>query len=372
MTLIRGLEGVIATSSSISAIIDDTLTYVGYKIEDLAEFASFEEIVYLLWHLELPNKEQLAEIKIKLAEASDLPEELHTFLRNNNLQDAHPMTILRTAVSILGMYDPESEDMSKEANYRKAIRLQAQIATLVAAFSRYRKGLQPIAPRKDLSYASNFLHMMNGKQPSALEEEAFNKALVLHADHELNASTFTARVCVGTLSDMYSGVTSAIGALKGPLHGGANENVMKMLLEIGEVQNVDTFINDALENKKKIMGFGHRVYRKGDPRAAILKEMSRQLCIITGQQEYFKMSEKIEQKMTSEKNIPPNVDFYSATVYNSLEIETDLFTPIFAVSRMSGWVAHILEQYENNRLIRPRADYTGPQTQKFIPIEKRA
>lgn len=370
MTATRGLEGVVATTSSISSIIDDTLTYVGYDIDDLAENASFEEVIYLLWHLKLPNKEQLAALKQQLADNMELPqgliESLKAFPKN-----VHPMAVLRTAVSQLGLYDDEADVMEEKANYDKAIRLQAKMPAIVAAYARIRKGLEPVSPRKDFSFAENFLYMLKGEEPNTIAVEAIDKALVLHADHELNASTFTARVCVATLSDIYSGVTSAIGALKGPLHGGANEQVMKMLSEIGSLEKVDSYVYDKLENKEKIMGFGHRVYRKGDPRAKHLKEMSRKLTELTGEPHWFEMSNKIAQIVTSEKNLPPNVDFYSASVYHSLGVDHDLFTPIFAVSRVSGWLAHILEQYENNRLIRPRAEYAGPGKQSYIPLEKR-
>jgi citrate synthase len=371
MTVTKGLEGIVATTSSISSIIDDTLTYVGYDIDDLAENATFEEVIYLLWHRKLPNSAQLAELTTQLAENAGLPKEVLEHFKMYAIDKVHPMAALRTAISLLGLYDDQADDMSVDANYLKAIRLQAKIPSIVTAFARVRKGLEPVAPRTDLSFAANFLYMLSGKEPSPIEEEAFNKALVLHADHELNASTFTARVCVATLSDIYSGVTAAIGALKGPLHGGANEAVMKMLTEIGDVDNVESYINNKLENKEKIMGFGHRVYRKGDPRAKHLKEMSKKLTELTGQPQYYNMSTKIEDIVTSQKNLPPNVDFYSASVYHSLGVDHDLFTPIFAVSRASGWLAHILEQYENNRLIRPRAEYTGPGMQKYIPMEKR-
>src|SRR5690606_8686249 len=253
----------------------------------------------------------------------------------------------------------------------KAIRLQAKIPTIVTAFSRVRKGLEPIAPRTDLSFAANFLYMLNGEEPSEIAVEAFNKALVLHADHELNASTFTARVCVATLSDVYSGITAAIGALKGPLNDGANDADMKILNEIGQAENAENYVKAKLANKQKIMGFGHRVYRKSDTRAKHLKAMSQKLTSITGEQKWYEMSTKIEEIVTSEKPLPPNVDFYSASVYHSLGIDHDLFTPIFAVSRVSGWLAHILEQYDNNRLIRPRAEYTGPGMQKYVQIEQR-
>lgn len=371
MTSTRGLEGVVATESSISSIIDDTLTYVGYDIDDLAENASFEEVVYLLWHKRLPKEDELAELKKQLSDNMSLPQEIINHFKTYPIEKVHPMSALRSAVSLLGLYDDLSEDMSDEANYQKAINLQAKIATIVTAFSRVRKGLDPVEPRADLGYAANFLYMLSGKEPEAIEIEAFDKALVLHADHELNASTFTARVCVATLSDMYSGVTAAIGALKGPLHGGANEQVMKMLSEIGSEDNAEAYIQEKLANKEKIMGFGHRVYRKGDPRAKHLREMSKQLTKIRGEEKWYNMSIRVEAAFTAEKPLPPNVDFYSASVYHSLGIDHDLFTPIFAVSRVSGWIAHILEQYENNRLIRPRADYVGPGMQKYVPINER-
>nr|WP_295969901.1 citrate synthase [uncultured Bacillus sp.] len=371
MTVTRGLEGVVATSSSISSIIDDTLTYVGFNIDDLTENASFEEVIYLLWHRKLPTKAQLDELKQQLADNAELPQGVLDHFKMYPINKVHPMAALRTAVSLLGLYDEEADVMDAEANYRKAIRLQAKLPTIVTAFSRIRKGLAPIAPRKGLSLPANFLYMLTGQEPSQLAEEAFNKALILHADHELNASTFTARVCVATLSDVYSGVTSAISALKGPLHGGANEAVMKMLTEIGSLENVEPYIRGKMANKEKIMGFGHRVYRKGDPRAKHLKAMSEKLTKLTGESELYEMSLKIESIVNGEKNLPPNVDFYSASMYHSLGIDHDLFTPIFAVSRVSGWLAHILEQYENNRLIRPRAEYTGPGMQKYISIEAR-
>ncbi|MCK1996671.1 citrate synthase [Psychrobacillus psychrodurans] len=371
MTTTKGLEGIVAAETSISSIIDDTLTYVGYDIDDLANNASFEEVVYLLWHKRLPNAAELAELKQQLADNMAVPQEVLNHFKTFPINDVHPMTALRTTVSMLALYDDAAEDMSDEANYLKAIKLQAKIPTLVTAFSRVRKGLEPVAPKTDLGYAANFLYMLHGKLPQDIEIEAFDKALVLHADHELNASTFTARVCVATLSDIYSGVVAAIGALKGPLHGGANEQVMKMLTEIDTLDNVDAYINEKLENKVKIMGFGHRVYRKGDPRAKHLREMSKKLTTLNGESKLYDMSIRIDEIVTGQKNLPPNVDFYSASVYHSLKIDHDLFTPIFAVSRVSGWSAHILEQYANNRLIRPRAEYVGPGMQKYIPIEER-
>ncbi|AGE80467.1 TPA: citrate synthase [Bacillus thuringiensis] len=371
MTVIRGLEGVVATTSSVSSIIDDTLTYVGYNIDDLAENATFEEVVYLLWHRKLPNEKELAEFNEIVSEYYKVPGEILTYLKQVDLKIAHPMSVLRTAISMLSLYDESAEIMDEKSNYLKAVKLQAQVGTLVAAYARIRKGLDVVEPRKDLSLAANFLYMLNDREPNEVEIEAFDKALVLHADHELNASTFTARVCVATLSDVYSGITAAIGALKGPLHGGANENVMKMLTEIGEEENVESYIHNALQNKVKIMGFGHRVYEQGDPRAKHLREMSKRLCVLLGEEKWYNMSIKIEDIVTKEKGLPPNVDFYSASVYHCLGIDHDLFTPIFAISRMSGWLAHILEQYENNRLIRPRADYNGPTHQVYVPIAQR-
>jgi citrate synthase len=371
VTVTRGLEGVVATSSSISSIIDDTLTYVGYNIDELADNASFEEVIYLLWHRKLPTATELAELKQQLADNMELPKEVIEHFKMYPIGEVHPMAAIRTVVSLLGLYDEEADVMEVDANYRKAIRLQAKMPAIVAAFSRVRAGLEPVSPRTDLSFAANFLYMLTGNEPDAIAVEALDKALVLHADHELNASTFTARVCVATLSDVYSGVTAAIGALKGPLHGGANEAVMKMLKEIGSVENVDAYVRGKLANKEKIMGFGHRVYRQGDPRAKHLKKMSEKLTALTGEPHWYTMSVEIDKIVTGEKNLPPNVDFYSASMYHSLGIDHDLFTPIFAVSRVSGWLAHILEQYENNRLIRPRADYTGPGMQSYIPINQR-
>ncbi|MGX4669888.1 citrate synthase [Cerasibacillus sp. JNUCC 74] len=367
----KGLEGVVATQSSISSIIDDQLTYVGYKIDDLAEYSSFEEVIYLLWNQKLPNQAELDGLKQELAANMELPDGIVKHFRSYDLSTVHPMAALRTAVSLLGLYDDEAEVMSPDANQRKAIRIQAKIASIVTAFARIRKGQDPVKPKQDYSYAENFLYMLNEEDPKDIEVEAINKALVLHADHELNASTFTARVCVATLSDIYSGITAAIGALKGPLHGGANERVMQMLMEIGEEENVIPYIKEKLDNKEKIMGMGHRVYRNGDPRAKFLKEMSKQLTELTGQPKWYNMSVKIEDYIKEHKGLPANVDFYSASVYHSLGIDHDLFTPIFAVSRTSGWLAHILEQYTDNRLIRPRADYTGPKSPKYITIDQR-
>ncbi|TDG00726.1 citrate synthase [Paenibacillus piri] len=370
MTATKGLEGIVATTSSISSIIDGVLTYRGIDIDDLAENATFEEVAYLLWYGKLPNRSELARLLKDLNQFAAVPPQVIDQIKTYP-KDTNSMAALRSAVSSLSLYDNEANDMSQESNLRKAIKLQAQIPTIIAAFARIREGKEPIAPKSCDSVAENFLYMLIGKDPDKVAIEALDKALVLHADHELNASTFAARVTVATLSDIYSGVTSAIGALKGPLHGGANEAVMAMLEEIGTADNAEAYVNKKLENKEKIMGFGHRVYKNGDPRAKHLQKMSQELGKITGNLNWYNMSIKIEELVTGQKGLKPNVDFYSASVYTSLEIPRDLFTPIFAISRASGWTAHILEQYENNRLIRPRAEYTGLSNQKYIPIENR-
>src|SRR5690625_6511629 len=289
MSATKGLEGIVATQSSICSIIDDKLYYDEYTIDDLAENDFFEEVVYLLWNRELPTKEQLEKIRTDLANNMELPQGVIDHLRSYDSSKVHPMAALRTAISLLGMYDEEADVMEKEANKRKAIRLQAQVATIVAAFSRIRNGKDPVEPKKDVSFAENFLYMLNGKEPEDVEIEAIDKALVLHADHELNASTFAARVCVATLSDVYSGITSAIGTLKGPLHGGVNEQVMAMLTEIGEEENAIPYVKNKLDNKEKIMGMGHRVYRTGDPRAKHLQRMSEKLTKLTGQEKWYRM-----------------------------------------------------------------------------------
>lgn len=367
----RGLEGVVAAESSVSSIIDGVLTYRGYNIDDLADHATFEEVIYLLWYGKLPNQEELAQLTNELAQNAQIPDELIAQMRTYP-KTIHPMAALRTAVSALALYDAAADQVdNKDANLSKAIRLQAKISTIVTTFARLREGKEPVAPRADLGFAANFLYMLTGENPSDISIEAFNKALVLHADHEFNASTFTARVTVATLSDMYSGVTAAIGALKGPLHGGANEQVMAMLQRINDPAKAEEYVMDALARKEKIMGFGHRVYKDGDPRAKHLKAMSKQLTTITGEAKWYEMSVKIDEVVVREKGLLPNVDFYSASVYHSLGLAGDLFTPIFAVSRTSGWIAHILEQYENNRLIRPRADYVGPEKQAYVPLEQR-
>ncbi len=366
----KGLEGVVALESGISSIIGSVLTYRGIGIDELAESASYEEVVYLLWNSRLPNRAELADLDQQLKASANLPAQIIEWIKTFP-PSVHPMDALRTAVSALGLYDPDTADMSKEANLRKAIRLTAQIPTIVCAIGRARDGKEPIGPRADLSIAANFVYMLTGDEPDPIAVKAIDTALVLHADHELNASTFSARETVSTLADMHSGVVSAIGTLKGPLHGGANEAVMRMLLKVGSMEKIDQFIEDALANKEKIMGFGHRVYKNGDPRAKHLKLMSEKLSQLKGDTRWYDMSVRIDDTVVKEKGLLPNVDFYSASVYYMLGIPIDLFTPVFATSRISGWLAHIMEQYADNRLIRPRADYTGPVDQHYIPIDER-
>lgn len=373
MTVSKGLENVYVAETSISSIIDDTLKYVGYSIDDLVtNNVSFEEVVYLLWHLRLPNKQELIKFKDEISEHMAVSETIITSLRMQNHQKLHPMSVLRTTVSMLGVFDTESELDDGESIYKKGLRLQAKMPTIVAAFSRIRRGLDPIPPKQGLSVAANFLYMITGEEADPLSVEAMNKALVLHADHEFNASTFTARVCVATLSDVYSGVTAAIGALKGPLHGGANERVFDMLVEIDDASsNVRDYIQYKIDQKQKIMGFGHRVYRGGDPRAKHLKEMSERLTKEKDEEKWYILSCQVEEAVWDLKHLRPNVDFYSASVYHALGIDVDLFTLVFSVSRVSGWLAHIFEQYRDNRLIRPRAIYVGPESRDYQPIEKR-
>ncbi|MNI12533.1 Citrate synthase 2 [compost metagenome] len=334
MTATKGLEGIVATTSSISSIVDGVLTYRGYDIDDLAENATFEETAYLLWFGNLPTTPELQALQRDLSAFAPIPEQVIAQMKLYP-KEANTMAALRSAVSSLALYDEAADDMSREANEIKAVKLQAQIPTVVAALARIRKGLEPVAPKEGLSLAENFLYMLWGKQPDIISVKALDAALVLHADHELNASTFASRVTVATLSDIYSGVTSAIGALKGPLHGGANEAVMKMLEEIGSLDAVEPYIQGKLERREKIMGFGHRVYKNGDPRAKHLMKMSHELGLMKNDTTLYEMSVKVEELITSQKGLKPNVDFYSASVYTQLGIERELFTPIFAISRTS-------------------------------------
>jgi citrate synthase len=369
-----GLEDIVVATSSICYLDGErgVLAYRGYDIHDLAQ-ATFEEVCYLLWQGRLPNKAELGDVQSQLAAARRLPEGVLRLMRS--LPPGNAMDALRTLVSSLSHYDPGANDMSPDGRYRTSVTLTAQVATVVATAGRLAQGGGVIEPDPALGHAANFLYMLTGKRPSQLEARALDVALVLHADHEFNASTFAGRVAAATLTDVHSAMVAAIGALKGPLHGGANTDVMKLLLEIGADatnQKVEEIIRAKLARKEKIPGFGHRVYRTEDPRATHLRRMSEELCRRTGNLRWFEMSQVIEQVVKTAKKLNANVDFYSATTYYALGIPVDLFTPVFAVSRMSGWTAHVLEQYANNRLIRPRAEYTGPSfPQTYIPLDRR-
>jgi 2-methylcitrate synthase len=369
-----GLEGVVATTSSICYIDGDqgVLAYRGLDIHELADNSNFEETCFLLWFGRLPKRNELKELHDRLVEERKLDASILSLMRMAP-KHALPMDVLRTAVSALSFYDPEEKNNDREANVHKAIRLTSQIAMIVAAYDRIRKGKNVVEPDRSLSHAANFLLMLNGTQPSATAERALDIALILHADHELNASTFAARVTAATLSDMHSAVTSAIGALKGPLHGGANEAVFHILEAIdGSGADPVEFVKGMLAQKKKIPGFGHRVYHTEDPRATHLRTMSRDLGKSSGQGKWFEASKRIEEFVKADKKLNANVDFYSASTYHALGIDVDLFTPVFAVSRVSGWTAHVIEQLEDNRLIRPRADYIGPAyPQHYVPMQQR-
>jgi citrate synthase len=370
----KGLEGVVATNSSICYIDGDRgiLAYRGIDIHELADNSSFEETCYLLWFGRLPKRDELKDLQQKLAEERKLDPAIFDFLRRAP-KTALPMDVLRTAVSALSFYDPEDRKNDHEANVHKAIRLTSEIAVIVAAYDRIRKGKNVVEPDKSLSHAANFLLQLTGTKPSSTAERALDIALILHADHELNASTFAARVTAATLSDMHSAITSAIGALKGPLHGGANEAVFQILQDIDRSKaDPIVYVKGMLAQKKKVPGFGHRVYHTEDPRATHLRKMSHDLGESSGQRQWYDMSEKIEHFVKAEKKLNANVDFYSASTYHTLGIELDLFTPIFAVSRISGWTAHVIEQLDDNRLIRPRAEYMGPEyPNPYVPIDKR-
>src|SRR5271165_1354161 len=370
----KGLEGIVATNSSICYIDGDrgVLAYRGIDIHELADHSNFEETCYLLWFGRLPNQGELKNLRERLAQERHLDPAIIQFLRSVP-QTALPMDVLRTAVSALAFYDADEKNNDHDANIRKAIRLTSQIAMVVAAYDRIRKGKPVVEADRSLSHAANFLLQLNGTKPSATAERALDIALILHADHELNASTFAARVTAATLSDMHSAITSAIGALKGPLHGEANEAVFRILESIDskKADPVD-YVRDMLAQKKKIPGFGHRVYHTEDPRATHLRVMSRDLGRSSGQPQWYEMSEEIEKFVRAEKKLNANVDFYSASTYHVLGIDEDLFTPVFAISRISGWAAHVIEQLDDNRLIRPRAEYIGPEyPSPYIAIEER-
>ena len=368
-----GLKGVIALDSELTYINgqEGELVYRGYSIEDLASKAAYEEVVYLLWNGTLPNQDELDAFTAGFRAARALPQPILDWLRTVPAE-AHPMAVLRTAVSSLGLYDEEAESMDPEANVRKATRALAQIPAIIAAFARLREGKDPIAPLDEGSMAYNFLYMLNGEAPGEAAERIFNTCLVLHADHGLNASTFTGRVIGSTLSDLYSALTGSIGALKGPLHGGANREVMRMLLDIDSSEkDAVSYVEERLEKGERVMGFGHRVYKTMDPRAAILRDMVKDLSEETGDMKWYDYSMAILETVRDAKGLDPNVDFFSASTYYQLGLDPDLFTPIFALSRTAGWSANLLEQWSANQLIRPRAEYVGPKGLTFAPIEER-
>lgn len=367
----KGLEGVVAGNTALSVIDgqEGLLSYCGYNIHDLVK-GSFEETAYLLLNLKLPTQSELEEFSKNVEEESSLPQEVIKMI-SSLPSGVNAMAALRGVFSALAYYDDESEDISDEANRRKAIRLIAKTPIAVATFHRIRNGQEPLMPKSGQSIAWNFLYMLFGEEPSEAKVRLMDTALILHADHGFNASTFTCRVIAATLSDIYSAVTGAVGALKGPLHGGANERVMRMLLEVGSVEETEAWLRGALERKEKIMGFGHRVYKTEDPRATHLRAMSKDLAEDTGQQKWYEMSRIIEDILINEKGLNPNVDFYSASSYYMMGIPIDLYTPIFAVSRVSGWVAHYIEQNNDNRLIRPGSIYVGEKDLTYVPLNER-
>ena len=367
-----GLRGVVAAQSAIGDVNGEQgiLIYQGYDIHDLAEHSTFEEVVFLLWNGRLPKSDELVALTADLRANYGAPQQVIEMMRHFP-KDADPMDVLRTAVSSLDFYDDGSHATDRESAMRSAVNITGQIGTIAAAWDRIRNGNEPIAPDTNLSIAENFLYMLRGEKPDADEARMFDIALILHADHELNASTFTTRVVAGTLAGMYGAVTAGIAALAGPLHGGANTNVMKMLIEIDDPAKIDAWVDDALATKKKIMGIGHAVYKTEDPRATWLRKFSKTMADKTGITKWYEMSQRIEQLMLEKKGMHPNVDFYSASTYYLMNIPLDLYTPIFAVSRISGWTGHILEQYGNNKLIRPRAEYIGARDLKYVAIGDR-
>ena len=367
-----GLEGIITGKSSICEVDEENceLYYRGYSILDLAEHSNFEEVAYLLLKGELPGKKDFDEFREQLSIEREIPQEVDEVLKGLPAK-TDPMDVLKIAVGILHTVDPDASSNEEEANMRKAIRLLAKIPTLIADQYHFSHGNEPVKPNPHLSLAANFLYMLKGKEPEAFESDALDKSLILYAEHELNASTFAARVVVSTLSDMHSGIIAAIGGLKGPLHGGANERAMEMLLDIGEPEKAESWIKNALIQKKKIMGFGHRVYKKMDPRNPVIKKMSKELGERQGVNKWFEISEIVEKIIDREKGLHPNLDFYASSSYYLLGIPIPLYTPIFVASRVSGWIAHVMEQYSDNRLIRPRAEYTGEKKREYLPIEDR-
>lgn len=371
-----GLRGVVAAASSIGDVNGEKgeLIYQGVNIHDLATKSTFEEVVFLLWNGRLPKRAELDELRKNIAASYQLQPEIVELIKGMYARvprSADPMDALRTVVSALAMFDEESRVMTRESNIRVATRLTARFPTIVAAMERARNNLDFVEPKPELNIATNFLYMMKGEMPDEFDAHVLDVALILQADHELNASTFTCRVVAGTLADMYSAVTAGLGALSGPLHGGANTAIMRILLEIGSSDNVESYVKDALAKKKKIMGFGHAVYKTEDPRATHLRRFSKEMGERKGDTKWYDMTAKLEEVMKREKGLLPNVDAYSASTYYMMGIPLDLYTPIFAISRISGWTAHILEQYADNKLIRPRAEYVGPRNVPYVPIDER-
>lgn len=367
----KGLEGVVACTTKISFIVGDTLNFRGYTIDDLVENSNFEEVTYLLWNNRLPKTSELESFKTELNKEMALSPDFIKVLKTIPTK-VHPMAWLRTAVSLMGHWDKDAEDMSVEAHHRKAVRLTAKMGSLVCAFEAIRNNREPVNPQAGKSMAWNFMYMLSGgKEPDSDNVKIFDTCLILHADHELNCSAFATRVTSSSLSDLHSAIVSAIGALKGPLHGGANEQVMLSLKKIGNIENAKKFVIDALAAKEKVMGIGHRVYKNGDPRARILRKISEKLTKKIGEPQWYEMSILIDDTMQKEKGLMPNVDFYSATVYYSMKIPIDIYTPIFAVSRIAGWCAHAGEQYANNRIYRPRGSWKGPEGLKWAPVASR-
>ncbi len=367
-----GLRGVVAAKSAISLVNgeDGILTYQGYDIHDLAENSTFEETVFLLWNGRMPEKDEFDGFKKTLRSNYEIPAHTIEFMKEFP-KESNPMDVLRSCISVAAFYDPDGKKTDVESARETATKLTAQFPTIVAAWERIRNGKEPVKPDPSLNVAENFLYMMRGEKPDPDEAEMLDVCLILHADHDLNASTFTCRVIAGTLADMYGAITGGIAALAGPLHGGANTAVMNSLLEIDDPDNVESWLEDRLANKKKVMGMGHAVYKTEDPRATWLRKFSKRMSEVTGESKWFEISTKLEKLMKEQKGLNPNVDFYSASTYYMLGIPTDLYTPIFAISRISGWAAHVLEQYADNKLIRPLIEYVGPMGLEYTPIDER-
>jgi citrate synthase len=357
----KGLEGVVACTTAVSSIQGNTLNFRGYTIEDLAQNSTFEEVTFLLWNNRMPTAAELKVFHSELVAEMELAPDYIKLLKSIPTKNVHPMSWLRSAVSLLAHWDSEANNMTDEAFKNKALRLTGKMGSIVCAFEAIRNGKEPLAPKKDKSVAWNFMYMLTGGEPKTDHVKVFDTCLILHADHELNCSAFATRVTASSLSDLHSAIVSAIGTLKGPLHGGANEQVILMLKKIGTIEKAQAFVKEALAAKEKVMGIGHRVYKNGDPRAAILRKLSEKMTKEMGEPQLYTMSALIDDTMQKEKGLMPNVDFYSATVYYAMGIPTDIFTPIFAVSRIAGWIAHAQEQYANNRIYRPRGKWTGKE-----------